>query len=164
MPSVSAINRDITFRSSWTFWRRWHCCYRFDLLWASHCIRHPSLTPHPLGIVYATQKLLFSIAKFNRHMLFLLCIHLTTLTLRTNRSLCEMTLLNNTCHYTNATAHPCQKGSLLCLKISQCNSVLLMFINHFTTCFDHRWPSSGVRCQNCHTAFIHVCSHISWWV
>jgi hypothetical protein len=26
---------------------------------------------------------------------------------------------------------------------SQCNSVQLMFINHFTTCFSHRWPSSG---------------------
>jgi hypothetical protein len=41
---------------------------------------------------------------------------------------------------------------------SQCSSVLLMFINHFTTCFSHRWPSSGVRCRNCHTARIHVCS------
>jgi hypothetical protein len=44
---------------------------------------------------------------------------------------------------------------------SHCNSVLLMFINHSTTCFGHRRASSGVRRQNCHTALILVtCSSV----
>jgi hypothetical protein len=42
---------------------------------------------------------------------------------------------------------------------SQCNS--LIFLNHYTTCFGHRLPSSGDRCQNYHTTFVYVCSRIS---
>jgi hypothetical protein len=34
----------------------------------------------------------------------------------------------------------------------QCNSVSWSL----TTCFGHKWPSSGVQCENCHTALIFV--------
>ena len=39
----------------WTFcWRR-RCCHRFDLLWADHCFRRPSVTLYPLETVCATK-------------------------------------------------------------------------------------------------------------
>ena len=54
MPGVSAVNQDITFRSFWPFCR-WRRCHWFNLLWADHCVRLPSLTLYPLGTICATQ-------------------------------------------------------------------------------------------------------------
>jgi hypothetical protein len=44
--------------------RRW--CHRFDLLWADHCVRRPSLTLYPLETVCGTQKLLFDLMLHHR--------------------------------------------------------------------------------------------------
>jgi hypothetical protein len=61
MPSVSAINQDITFRSSLTILSTVAMLSSVNLLWADHCFCCPTLTLYPLKPVCATQKLLFDL-------------------------------------------------------------------------------------------------------
>ena len=64
MPSVSAINRDVKFRSSMTILSTAAMLSSFDL-WADHCVRRPSLILYPLATVCATQKLLFDLMLYH---------------------------------------------------------------------------------------------------
>jgi hypothetical protein len=51
IPSVSAINRDVTCRTSLIILSTAVLFHRFDLLWADHCVRRPSLNLFPLETV-----------------------------------------------------------------------------------------------------------------